>query len=262
MLWGISAQEWSAIGTMATAIIALAAAGFAAAQVLEARRAREDRTRPFVVVDIVPSKTSPLLLLLVVENIGQTLARDVKLKFDPPLRTTFEQRAIEDSSLVTEGILSMPPGRRIEGLFDQGPARSESDLPMRYDVTVELRDARGREQEALQYVLDLGPIFGLTFTQELSIHHAAKALQNIDKRTKQWTKLNRGLQVWLRDADRHAENEQSEEFLTGRWPTLGTSRPHAALIALGRNPLLRLLVEQFPPLQRWLRRRLTDSEDD
>lgn len=37
---------------------------------------------------------------------------------------------------------------------------------MRYDVTVELRDARGREQEALEYVLDLTPIFGLTFTQE------------------------------------------------------------------------------------------------
>lgn len=62
--------------------------------------------------------TDPDLLLLLAENIGQTLARDVKLTFNPPLRTTFERRAIENSSLVTEGVPSMPPGRRIEGLFD------------------------------------------------------------------------------------------------------------------------------------------------
>lgn len=261
MLWGISAMQWSAIGTMATAVIALAAAGFAAAQVLEARRAREDRTRPFVIVDVVPSGTSSHLLTLVVENIGETLAKDVKLTFDPPLETTFDDdHAIEHSAMVTDGIKSMPPGRSITGIFDQGPARDKSDLPVRYDVTVELSDARGRTQEPLTYVLDLAPMFGLMFAQELGIHHAAKALQNIDKRTKQWTKLNQGLKVWMRDADRDREDDRSEEFLTGRRPTLGTSRPHPAAIALGRNPLLRLLVETIPPLHRWLQQRLAQND--
>ena len=46
-----TAEVWTAIGTVVTATVAVFAAGFAALQVWELRRTREDQARPFVIVD-------------------------------------------------------------------------------------------------------------------------------------------------------------------------------------------------------------------
>ena len=89
MLLGLTPEEWAAIGalgTVATAAVALVAARFAFAQVKEARRLREERSRPFVVVDVQPSSDWSNLLNLVVENVGATVAYDVAMTFDPPIR--------------------------------------------------------------------------------------------------------------------------------------------------------------------------------
>ncbi len=132
----LTAEDWTAIGTGVTAAVAVLAAGFAALQVREVRRTREDQTRPFVIVDIQPGPAWSNLLDLVVENIGSTAARDVQISFDPPLRQSKDDGyPIAESALIREGIRMLPPGRRIRVFFDASHHRIKTDLPMRYDVT-------------------------------------------------------------------------------------------------------------------------------
>lgn len=74
MFLSLDASEWTAVGTIATAVVALVAAGFAFAQVREARRTREDQIRPFVVVDLQPNRAWGNALNLVVENVGRRIS--------------------------------------------------------------------------------------------------------------------------------------------------------------------------------------------
>ncbi len=77
----------------------------------EARRLRDEQAQPFVVVQLQPSPVSGQLLELVVENIGRTIARDVRFHFSPRLESALERYELADSPLLTSGIPTMPPRR-------------------------------------------------------------------------------------------------------------------------------------------------------
>lgn len=234
---------------------------FAWAQVREARRSREERLRPFVVVDVQPSKDWANFLNLVIENFGATEAHDVSLTFDPPLRSTQDaDMPIGESSLVRNGVPMMPPGRRIQVFFDKSHERYDSDLPMHYDVTVNLRDARRRQQEPQHYVIDLSHYYGVTRVEEYGVHHAAKALRGVEQTIAKWSDNTGRLRVWSRDEDRHLLNQETEHFLTGMWPTVARRPPPDLLVVIARSTLIRTLIRAVPPLHRWLRNRLTRRE--
>lgn len=208
-----TAADWSAAGTVATAIIASVAALVAFHQVREARKLREEQAQPFVVVDFELSPVSGNIINLVVENVGKTLARDVKLAFTPRLESTqvSGDYDLKNTTLLKDGIPTMPPGKRIVALFDVSHQRFSSGLPLSYTVKVEFRDSRRRKQEPLEYVLDLSFYYGLMSVNEYGLHHAAKALREIESTLKKWTAHINGLRVWVRDEDDYLER-MSEEF--------------------------------------------------
>lgn len=147
---------------------------------------------------------------MIVENVGSTVARNGRFAFDPALESSQSQEGWEigGSVLVQEGIPMVPPGRRIETLFDLSHERIDSDLPMRYDLTVELEDARGRQQQPQRYVLDLTYLYGLMRVEEYGVHHVAKSLREIEKRVTKWSDIHGRLKVWIRDEDRHRREEE------------------------------------------------------
>lgn len=181
-------EDWSALGSMATALIAMVAAVFAFFQVREARRTRRAQAQPFVVVDIAPSNVWGNILNLIIENVGTTLARDVIVKFDPPIATSIEDYSLASSDLIRHGIRSLPPRRRVEILFDLSHKRIGSGLPDRYEVEVNFKDYQDRAQEPLRYVIDLAFLNGLERVDEYGIHHAADALRKIEKTLKSWNR--------------------------------------------------------------------------
>ena len=87
---------------------------------------------------------------------------------------------------------------------------------MRYDVTVNLKDARGKAQEPQLHVIDLAPLYGLTRIDEYGIHHAAKALREIQQTVKKWSGTHERLKVWVRDEDRDRLDREVDAFWTGR----------------------------------------------
>lgn len=237
--WG--PEEWTAAGTVAYAIIAFLGAVFVYFQVREARRTREEQARPFVVVDVQPSRVWWNIFNLVVENVGTTVAHDVKIKFVPDVGTSQQGYDLAGSALLTEGIPTLPPRRRIEVLFDLAHERKKTELPSRYEVEVTFLDARRRVQQPLKYVVDLGYLYGLQRVDEYGVHHAAKALREIEKMVRS-SRYRGRLAVWVRNEDEDHEAERIEEAMTGHLPTLARRPPPEIVLHLGRNVLVRELV--------------------
>lgn len=207
----------AAVAEAVTAVIAVAAAIFAWLQVREARRSREAQTQPFVVVDIEPGRVWMNWLTLVIENVGPTLAKEVKVTFDPPLTTTVKDNLLPDSTLLLEGIAALPPGRRVETLFDLSHDRLQQGLPMRYRVTVSFLDFRGRAQESLPYDIDLSYLYDLEKIGEKNVHDLVNEVAKLRKELEQWRDGDRGLLV-RRPADvyRAAADRRWQYALTGR----------------------------------------------
>lgn len=166
-------------------MVAVIAAVAAFRQVREARTLREEQAQPFVVVDVEENEAGHPYLDLVIRNIGTTLATDVRFDFSPRLRSgSYEDEGIDisDFHLLKQGIASMPPGRELRFLFDEGPLIFQRDeLPRRYDVEVSFRSTRG-PQEALRYTIDLDMFFGQHAVVVHGTHHIAKSLRAIAKK--------------------------------------------------------------------------------
>ncbi|MDP9850283.1 hypothetical protein [Streptosporangium lutulentum] len=147
-------------------------------------KVRREQQEPYVVVDIQPNSSINKAFDLIIENVGPTVARNVKIAFDPPLER-FEEREegglerIAESFIFTEGIPFMPPGRRINLFLDFGYKRLNSDLPTGYIVTVNAEGPYGAV-EPLIYKIDLGIYTGYVGSLTVkNIHDGVKALERI-----------------------------------------------------------------------------------
>jgi hypothetical protein len=220
--WGPA--EWEAFGTNVTALVAIIAAGFAWAQVRHARRLREDQAQPFVVVSFQPSAVWANAINLVVENIGNTAARNVKFDFNEPPTSKARSRDITQAALFKNGLAVMPPGMRFETLFDLTHQRQGSDLPMSYTVTVSF-DGLRRKRDQMEYVLDLLVFYGLEHFREHGMHQAASSLMEISATMKRWTKEYGRLGVSSIDQDYHAWSDNWQHRKGGDFPSLGQPYP-------------------------------------
>ena len=149
----------------AAALIAGVAAFYAASQALSAgnqaksaeqqlelaNQVRQDQAQPYVFADIRPD-TGGFLMMLVVENTGTTVARHVRVSFEPELRS-INFPDIVQLRFLQEGISALPPGRRISWYFDTAPAIFENDVPKKYTVTVDAEGPYG-PVEQLRYEID------------------------------------------------------------------------------------------------------------
>jgi hypothetical protein len=237
------ASDWSAAAAILPATIALAAAIVAYIQVREARRTRDAQAQPFVVVDVQPSVVWANILNLVIENVGRTMAKDVRVRFSPAIATSLNGYDLANSTLIRDGIPSLPPRRRVEVLFDVSHQRIAAKLPMRYSVDVDFTDWRGRAQESLPYTVDIGYLFGLQHVEEYGMHHAAKALREMAKSMEAWTHSGR-LRVATHDEDEEHRQERIEHDLTGDYPSLGRAEPSELLMAAGQNVLVRTMIRR------------------
>ncbi len=134
-------------------------------------------------------------LTLIVENIGTTLAKDVRITFDPPLTTTVKGLDLTKSALLRDGIAVLPPGRRVETLFDLSHDRLEQKLPMRYQVTVSFLDYRNRQQESLPYTIDLTYVYDLEQLGEKTMHNLVDEVDKLRTELEKWRDSDRGLLV-------------------------------------------------------------------
>lgn len=175
----------SALGAGLEALVVGGALIYARGQFKEARTLREQQTRPFVVVDL-DTQSHPPIIGLSVANIGQTVARNVRVVFEPPLRTTFyPDQAWPPSSLFSKGIPTLPPNKKIETLLDNGPDRFQAKLDDAYTAVV----TYGGDGEATYldtYILDIGMFYGLEYIPLRGLSDIHKELRQIRAEVEKW----------------------------------------------------------------------------
>lgn len=172
-------------------------------QLALSEQVRREQAEPHVVVDIVPSPLVHWIFLLVIENIGPTVARNVRIRFDPPPKRVMDQnqgrKPISDWFMFAEGIPIMPPGRRIELMFDRTFDLLNADLPLMYTVTV---DSEG----------PFGPVETFTYKIDLNIFYEHDRInpQNIHTIGQEVSKIRKGLEGIRAELSRHRPNSAEE----------------------------------------------------
>jgi hypothetical protein len=182
--------------TVVSTAFVVATALVAVWQVAEARRSREDQTRPFVSIDF---ETRKGVIFLVIENVGRTLARNARFKFNPELSGSLDDSkraepwSIASLKMFRDGIPSLPPRKRLITAMDIAPQRKPGAYPDVYEVTVDYDSADGKRHYTEPITLDLGVYWGLIRVEQKDVDDIHKRLEELVGVVKKWTATGGGL---------------------------------------------------------------------
>lgn len=118
----------------------------------EMRDARDDETAPYVIAyfDIAYGDST---IHFIIKNIGQMPARNIRLKFSPPIKSSNEIFA--KYSPIINGIPSLAPGQELKTFFGGYIEHNNANLPKTYEVKVSYKGGIiDKEREDVQ-VLDI-----------------------------------------------------------------------------------------------------------
>ncbi len=131
--------------------------------VLEMREQRDAENAPYVVAFLDGQGPINGMLYLVIKNTGKTVAKNVKVIFDPPLQTKFPD--FLNKVLPPNGIPSIPPGYEIKTTLDIFTTYKKSG-PMAFDVTVIYSGGIIQKLREDNYHLDLEIFRGIVYSVE------------------------------------------------------------------------------------------------
>lgn len=133
-----ASNNWIGVAGLATTITALVAI----VTLIRAGRDSRDRTRPVVIAEYRRPEFGFNTLLLTVKNVGMSLARNVRVTFEPPLQA--DGNGLSVASMVkdrySDPIPVMGQGQELINAVHFGAA--DRDLPQ--DLTVTIEYDRGR----------------------------------------------------------------------------------------------------------------------
>lgn len=184
-------------------------------QLEQAGTAHRQSLEPYVVVSIAPSGHTHQALVLTIENVGVSLARNIRISADPPLRRSYESgegpaTPIMTWHIFTNGIATLAPRQRIDLPFDIISERlTNDDLPDRYRFTVEAMGPFG-QAPTLTYDVDLS-IYKHEYIDELTTHHVAKALREINSVLKWFKQQQMGSEAKARFEGSRASTEADDQ---------------------------------------------------
>lgn len=201
--------------TLLEAGVLAVAALFAWSQLAEMREASVAQTRPYVIAYIHPSPSAHTIIDFVIENVGKTAARDIKLTFAPKLSessgpaTSFSGAhwAAFDSGLPT-----LAPGQQLSCLWANALTVFATDAvaPRRHDVTITYSgDIPARSNYSDEYVLDVGAFFGLMKVGAKGTDDAVRVLESIRDSFRGWTETD-GVRVYVEELLNHRERREQE----------------------------------------------------
>lgn len=161
-------QTVAATATILAALVAIATLLFTWRQAREA-------TRPYVVVDLVPTPVNTREAELVVRNYGRTAARNLKVTFSPDLSASESAVDTQLGTLVAQrykgrAVASLAPGRRLSNIYWQVEGETNANrlgLPARVTATATYEGPKGfKLRKAPQYedtfALDMDVVRGGT----------------------------------------------------------------------------------------------------
>jgi len=163
-----------------TFLVAVAAAIVALVQVIEARRTRDEQSRPYVVAYLVMDR---FLLDLVIKNFGTTPARNVRVVPSKDMHRVTAQNAAIDLIRVFDSMPVLVPGQEWRTFFDSGhdlaQAQAAGNSHEIYSVTITCDDWRGRPVRAETFELDWHQFEAIIYGTPKTIEDVAKGVEKI-----------------------------------------------------------------------------------
>lgn len=147
---------------------------------LEMKESRDQEVAPYVVAyfDVILESH---LIYLVIKNIGKSIATDVQVIFDPPLKSgSFD---IGDSVLLKDGkVASLPPSYEIRALFDTAiNLYGSQELPLIYSVRISYRGGLKDDERVINQILDLSIYKGLMSIMTKGMDDLVKQVNELTK---------------------------------------------------------------------------------
>lgn len=165
----------------------------------ERRTAERDALLPAVTVSVQQGRSDPSILVLVIENLGRTTARNVRVTPSAELVRSDGQR-ISDWKVFSRPIQVMPAGHRLQFFFDVGFRAFEGRMPMMFSFTVEAEGPFGPLPSAV-FDVDLDALHGVwigetspaKFLKEIerissSLGEVQAAIRTLDPDYKAWAR--------------------------------------------------------------------------
>lgn len=181
------ALTWLVPPDSVLAFVALVSTFFAAMSALgawftvrEMRLDRIERTRPFVLADF--TMTSSQAIYFVVSNLGNGVAREVEVSFDPA-PVDFRGRELTRLTVFQNPIPILQPGAEIRQLFHIGHKLFEQEVPRTFKVTVNYR-GDGRIKYTQTFDIDLEQYKDMTVPPTTIEEHLGHLVKQADKAIK------------------------------------------------------------------------------
>jgi hypothetical protein len=194
----IRPEYWVALGA-AVSILSLLVAGFSLIyvrrsakasreQTKQQKQAAKDAAQPMLWVDIRGDEGQGQALVLLLGNSGPSIARNVKVIFDPAPPATLDIKPILE--ILKQGIASVPPGRTMQWVLGAARDAIDSDAHNAYRVRIEAEGPFGLV-EPLEYVLSVDDLDGSRAVPPGNLHAVAVELHEMTKATKELNEIIR-----------------------------------------------------------------------
>ena len=194
----IEPEYWVALGA-AVSILSLLVAGFSLIyvrrsakasreQTKQQKQAAKDAAQPMLWVDIRGDDGQGKALLLLLGNSGPSIARNVKVIFDPAPPATPDIKPILE--ILKQGITSVPPGRTMQWTLGAAQNTSDWDGPKACRVRIEAEGPFGAI-EPLEYVISVDDLDGSRAAPPGNLHAVAAELREMTKATKELNEIIR-----------------------------------------------------------------------
>jgi hypothetical protein len=193
----IRPEYWLALGA-AVSILSLMVAGFSLIyvrrstkasreQTKQQKQATKDAAQPMLWVDIRDDGQGQALVLLL-GNSGPSIARNVKVGFDPAPPATLDIMPILE--ILKRGIASVPPGRTMKWALGAAHDAVDWDAHKAYRVRIEAEGPFGAI-EPLEYVISVDDLHGSRAAPPGNLHAVAVELREMTKATKELNEIIR-----------------------------------------------------------------------
>jgi hypothetical protein len=194
----IKPEYWVALGA-AVSILSLMVAGFSLIyarrsanasreQTKQQKQAAKEATQPMLWVDIRRDDGQSQALALLLGNSGPSIARNVKVTFDPAPPSTLDIKPILE--ILKQGIASLAPGRSMQWALGAAHKTSDWDAQKAYRVRIEAEGPFGTI-EPLEYVISVDDLDGSQAAPPGNLHAVAAELHEMTKATKELNEIIR-----------------------------------------------------------------------
>ncbi|WP_405148884.1 hypothetical protein OG308_02445 [Nocardia salmonicida] len=182
--WAAPTTIWAGLGSVAT----LATAAIAIGTLLALKQDSRDRSRPMMVAQLQPAVLNVQHSELKVTNAGPSVAKNVRVEFDPALpvldeTTHGDRNAFYLQRRYSKVIPTVPPGMVLWNVYRKA-TEPEEPLPSSFSITFTYEDTHGRPYVdkydlTLETLMDETYVRPSTSGEDAERRRAVKALESI-----------------------------------------------------------------------------------